>query len=218
MLIEGSLGVNGNIYSLNPTANATVNVANNGMTITGADNTVVLQADDDSSDENARASLTMAPDSASLLVNTDSGNSHGIIIGQDSTVISGGTSSTTLTLSDDGARFANSATGGPVRVTGVANGVDDFDAVNMRQFRRLESRVDKAYSGIASVAAMAAVPAPLEGRNFCVGLGTSYFEGESAIAFGAKALVGDNRDITITSGVGYSGDVVTVSAGVGWSF
>jgi hypothetical protein len=218
MLIDGDLGVNGSIYSLNPTSNATVNVGNNGMTITGTENTVVLQADNDDLGTNARSQLAMSPTSANLFVNTNDGVSHGIAISQTSTVISGGTSSTSLTLDDNGATFTNDDTGGPAKVTGVANGVHKYDAVNMGQFRSLENRVDKAYSGIAAVSAIAAVPPPVPGKNFSVGLGYGNFESTNAIAVGAKALVGEDKNTTLTVGVGMGEDSTAVSAGIGWSF
>ena len=48
----------------------------------------------------------------------------------------------TLTLNDSGATFSNAATGAPTRVTGVANGAGDFDAVNVRQFSAAVAGVD----------------------------------------------------------------------------
>ncbi|MFA7484782.1 MAG: YadA-like family protein [Phycisphaerae bacterium] len=218
MLVDGDLGVNGSIYSLNPTASATVNVGNNGMTIIGADNTVILQADDDEFDTNARAQLIMTPTTANLFVNTDNGVPHGIMINQTSTVVSGGTNSTSLTLDDNGARFQNDTTGGPARVTGVADGVGDYDAVNMRQYRKLEDRVDRAYSGIASIAALSAIPDPIPGKNVSIGLGFGNFENTSALAVGTKAILGEKKNLTVTAGLGYSNKSTTISAGIGWSF
>jgi hypothetical protein len=185
---------------------------------TVGDDSVGLLADSDALSTNARSSLSMAPTSASLLVNTDSGVSHGISIGQTSTVISGGTTSTSLTLDDNGATFQDDDTGGPAKVTGVADGVGGYDAVNMRQYRKLEDRIDTAYSGIASVAAIAAIPAPVPGKDFSVGVGFGNFESQSAIGLGGKALVGEEKDITLTAGVGFCNDTTVVSAGVGWSF
>ena len=102
MLVNGDLGVNGNIYSLNPTANAGVQVANNGLSITGATNEVALVSDNNGVLGDGSARLSMAPTAASLLVvNEQTGNAHGIEVGQNQTVISGGTSSTSLTLDDD---------------------------------------------------------------------------------------------------------------------
>jgi hypothetical protein len=185
---------------------------------TVADDSVILLADSDGSSANARSRLSMAPTSASLLVNTDSGESHGLTISQTSTVISGGTDSTTLTLDDNGATFADEDTGAPVKVTGVADGVDDFDAVNMRQYRKLDNKVEDAFSGIASVAALAAIPPPVPGKNFSLGVGFGNFDTESAIAVGGKMLVGEQKDITLTGGVGFSESETVINAGLGWSF
>jgi hypothetical protein len=192
--------------------------ANGFSNATVSNSAVSLLADSDASGANARSSLSMTPTTASLLVNTNSGESHGITINQTSTVISGGTDSTTLTLDDNGATFADEDTGAPVKVTGVANGVNDFDAVNMRQFRKLDNKVEDAFSGIASVAALAAIPPPVPGKNFSVGLGFGNFDTESAIAVGGKMLVGQQKDITLTGGVGFSESETVVNAGVGWSF
>lgn len=88
----------------------------------------------------------------------------------------------------------------------------------MGQFRGLEDRVDKTYSGIAAVSAIAAVPPPVPGKNFSVGMGYGNFESTSAVAVGAKALVGEDRNITLTVGVGMGEDSTAFSGGVGWSF
>ena len=194
-------------------------VSANGFSSAAVSNSAVsLVADSDGSSANARSRLAMTPTAASLLVNTSSGASHGISIDQTSTVISGGTDSTTLTLDDDGATFADEDTGAPVTVTGVADGVADYDAVNMRQYNKLEDRVDDAYSGIASVAALAAIPSPVQGKNFSLGLGYGNFKSESAVAVGGKAIVGKEGNTTLTAGVGFCGSTTTVSAGIGWSF
>ena len=114
--------------------------------------------------------------------------------------------------------FADEDTGAPVTVTGVADGVADYDAVNMRQYRKLEDRVDKSWAGIASVAAIAAIPSPIPGKTTSLGLGFGNFESQSAIAVGGKTLVGENKDMTLTAGVGFCDNTTTVSAGLGWSF
>ncbi|MBN2455481.1 MAG: YadA-like family protein [Sedimentisphaerales bacterium] len=218
--VGGTLGVTGATTltgALTANGGATLNSADSYSSATIGNSAVTLVADSDALSTNAQSSLSMAPTSASLLVNTDTGDSHGITISQTSTVISGGTGSTTFTVDDDGAAFANS-TGGPVKVTGIADGVGDYDAVNMRQYRKLEDRVDTAYSGIASVAAITAIPAPVLGKDFSVGFGFGNFENQSAVALGGKAHVGEKKDITLTAGVGYCDNTTTVSAGVGWSF
>ncbi|MCM8829821.1 MAG: YadA-like family protein, partial [Candidatus Omnitrophica bacterium] len=139
---------------------------------------------------------------------------HGLIVDQSTgtTTLSGGTTSTTLTLNDSGARFSNSS-GGPVRVTGVADGTSDYDAVNYRQLK-------KAYRGIASVAAMAAIPAPAPGKTFSLGLGYGYFEDKHAIAVGTKINIPTESTtaVTITGAWGYCDGDNTFNAGIGWSW
>jgi len=84
---------------------------------------------------------------ASGSVNTLQGSGNTITAATTNT-ITGGTGNTvtattgnnvitaTLTLNDYGATFSNAA-GGPARVTGVADGVSDGDAVNYRLYLSL---------------------------------------------------------------------------------
>ncbi|MEA1971304.1 MAG: YadA C-terminal domain-containing protein [Thermodesulfobacteriota bacterium] len=136
-------------------------------------------------------------------------NTHGIVVTETQTTMSGGTQSSSLTLNNNGATFSNAADGNPVQVHGVADGTSDFDAVNFRQ-------LEKAYAGVASIAALAAIPAPAVGNRFSIGMGYGNFERMNAVAIGAKAAI--TKNITMTGGVGFCRDNTTVSAGVGWSF
>jgi hypothetical protein len=146
---------------------------------------------------------------ASVTLTNGLGNTHGVVITEDQTVLSGGTKSTTLTLDDSGATFRNDTTGGAAKVTGVANGTQTHDAVNYGQLQ-------KAYSGIASVSALAAIPDPIPGKKCSVGLGYGSYMGEDAIALGLKGDVAET--IRITTGLGFCRDRTTLSAGVGFSF
>jgi hypothetical protein len=215
MLIDGDLGVNGNIYSLNPGGSVAVNAGNNGLTIDGSSNEVDVISDSDSSDANARGKLLMTPTTAKLLVNTDSGASHGLDISQSRTILSGGTASTSLTLNDDGATFLNTTNNQPARVMGVADGEGPYDAVNYRQ---LQEHSKRAYSGIASVAAMASIPDPLGGKNFAIGAGFGNYAGENAVAMGFKAVVSKKKDIVVSGSVGYSDNNPVTGAGVSYSW
>lgn len=209
-LVQGDLGVNGSIYALNPTANTGINVGNNGLSVNGATNTASLVADSNSTAGDGRSVVSLQEDQASMVVyNRQTGQAHGLTINQSSTVLSGGTTSTTLTLNDDGATFANTATGGPARVTGVADGVDNFDAINYSQLKG-------AYGGIASVAAMANIPAPPAGKSFSIGIGFGNFEGENAFALGGAARLSEN--ISVQASVGRSDDNSSLGAGVGFSW
>jgi hypothetical protein len=209
-LVQGDLGVNGSIYALNPTANTGINVGNNGLDIDGASNTTSLVADSNGSSGDGRGELTLQEDQASMVVyNQQTGAAHGLTINQTSTVLTGGTNSTSLTLNDAGATFANTTTGGPARVTGVADGTTRFDAVNFGQ-------LTEVYGGIASVAAMANIPAPAPGKNFSIGLGYGNFEGESAFALGGAARLTDN--VSVQASAGRSDDNHSFGAGVGFSW
>ena len=148
----------------------------------------------------------------SLTYAEGAGKAHGLTIGPKSTTLSGGASTTSMTLDDKGVTFFDSA-GGPVRVTGVADGMGPTDAVNRRQ---LDSLADKAYGGIAAVAALSAIPDAAPGKNFTVGLGYGYYSSQSAVALGLKGRLMDN--LSFSAGVGYNDGRLTPAVGVGFSW
>jgi hypothetical protein len=155
-------------------------------------------------------SLKLQENAVSLtVVNPTTQNTHGIMVDSEKTIISGGTNSTSLTLNDNGATFRNDDTGGAARVTGIANGTHDHDAANYGQLQ-------KAYSGVASAAALAAIPDPTPGKRYFLGLGYGTYLGEDAIAVGLKGDIGEN--LRFTTGLGYCRDQKTMSAGFGFGF
>ena len=189
------------------------------LTIQGSDssvysNEVSLLSDDDGSEDNARAELHMDPNYAGLSVHTDEGYGHGLYIYQDETVLSGGTDSTVMVLDDDGVWFGDEDTGDPVTVNGVADGVAPFDAVNRRQLDGLDNSLS---SGIASVAALAAIPCPPPGKNYTLGVGYGNYSGEYAYAVGVKANI-PQTNVSLAAGVGFAKDHTTVNAGIGLSW
>ena len=106
----------------------------------------------------------------------------------------------------------NSANGAPIKVTGVADGTTDFDEVNFRQLQ-------KANMGIAAVSALAAIP----GKIFAIGAGYGYFENESAVAIGVKALLGSRISVTVGGGMSVgrgaaSSSTITANGGFSYSF
>jgi|GEM_PF-5943400 len=105
---------------------------------------------------------------------------HGMTVSETQTVISGGSSSTSLQLDDQGARFFDASSGGPARVSGIADGVQTQDAVNVGQLRGQEKRMAQ---GIASTAAIANIPALEHGKSVALGVGVGHFNGASALAF-----------------------------------
>ena len=110
------------------------------------------------------------------------------------------------------------------RITNVADGVNETDAVNFRQLTSSENRLSKkvtslksdAFSGIAAVAALAAIPAPAPGRHSSIGIGYGNYKGENAIAVGYKADI--TESLQLSAGLAHSNSDVTTNVGVGWSW
>jgi hypothetical protein len=154
-------------------------------------------------------SATANMSSTALVMTNGLGNTHGIVIQENQTTVTGGYHSTGLTLSDAGAFFRNSV-GGAARVTGVADGQYYYDAVNYGQLRQV-------YGGVASAAALSQIPNPTGQNRFSIGMGYGNFMGANSFAFGAKAAV--TKSIMLQFGVGFSqNNTQTWAAGVGYSF
>lgn len=208
------------------TTTANLTAGNNGVVVNDTANTVTLTADSDATPGNGRSVITAGPTSASVLVTNGAGNTHGLTVGAASTTLSGGTTSTTLTLDDDGATFATD--GGDTVVSGIADGVAATDAVNVRQLNAataglsddvadLRSDMGEAEGGIAGVAAMANIPQVEPGKNFAVGAGYGNFKGENAMALGGSARFSENVVAKASVGFG-SNSATTVGGGVAYSW
>lgn len=147
-----------------------------------------------------------------VTLNNGYGNTSGLVVTERQASISGGTattSATTLTMNDNGATFSRAATGAPVTVTGVADGRNDFDAINVRQFA----------GAIAAVAAQANVPALAAGQDKTVGLGVASFMGKTGLALGLNMRGEENRTYKFTVSGGLNGGAkLVVGAGAAWSF
>ena len=166
-------------------------------------------------DANGKLSATGAAAAAptvGVTLNNGYGNTNGMVITESQSVMSGGTaasSASSLSMNDSGARFSNAATGAPVTVTGVADGKNDFDAVNVRQFA----------GAIAAVAAQANVPALAAGQTRTVGIGLGNFMGKTGLALGMN-LRGDNNatyKLSVSTGLN-GGAKAVVGAGAAWGF
>ncbi|MFC1826901.1 YadA C-terminal domain-containing protein [Thermodesulfobacteriota bacterium] len=138
---------------------------------------------------------------------------HGVIVRKGYTEVSGGYNSTFMTLDDDGVSLEDE-NGSPVQIHGVAPGSIGTDAVNKNQ---LDDVSTDAYSGIAGVAAMAAIPAPIDGHKYAFGMGAGNYKGESALAAGFNANLGTN--FRLTGAVGWmNGGSLTSNVGIGYSW
>jgi autotransporter adhesin len=145
-----------------------------------------------------------------MTVTNSLGNTHGLVVGESSTTLSGGTRSTNLTLNDNGATFSNAASGAPTRVTGVANGAGDFDAVNVRQFS----------SAVAGVAASANIPGVDTNKTASVGVGLGSYMNSQALAFGGSYRFSDNGVLraSLATGLNTGGSKTSFGVGAGWSW
>ena len=138
------------------------------------------------------STVTLADNRASVM--TSGGN--GMWADASSANLTGG--GNTLSMSSSGARFSN-ASGGPVKVTGVANGTSKYDAVNYGQLQDVERLASR---GIASVTAMANIPQVEPGKTFAVGAGIGSYNGYQALAIGASGRIMD--DLVFKASIGSS--------------
>lgn len=171
-------------------------IANNGSERWVADaNGKLISSDDETSGT-----------SAALVVTNSAGKTHGVVVEETKTTISGGTNSSSLTFADNGATFSDTATGQPIQVHGVADGTADFDAVNVRQL----------YSGLAAV--LAATPEiNLEPGKSGMGIGLGGYGGFEAIGVGFGHMY-DNGAIVKVSVSKAAHSEVAVRAGVSWNW
>lgn len=213
--VDGDVYINGTLnYVSSNTANTTV-VGDGATDATSAGMSVVNagQAGGVAVDTNGKLTANATPtqtSSALTVTNTTTGQTHGYLVNETQATMSGGTRSTSMTLDDNGARFSNSATGAPVKVTGVADGTQDFDAVNWRQLQ-------SAYKGIAGVAAMNGIAGLDVNKTFALGVGVGSFEGEQAIALGAQYRFSKTGVVRANTSIA-SGGANVYSIGTNWSF
>jgi len=179
------------------------------------------------------AALSASTESVSLTKTSSiTGNVHGITVYDDKTTISGGTTSTQMTLNDDTVDFKHIQTGDAVRLTGVADGINDTDAANVRQvntardeaiassnaYTDQEVAVAKKEASQGTALAIAlATPMSFHNGNNAMNIGTGYYKGEKAISVKLGKKVDDSMYYTV--GVATAGnDTVAAQASVGWSW
>ena len=108
------------------------------------------------------------------------------------------------------------------RITNVADGINPHDAVNMRQYNFLQSRVNHLQTQLNGVGAMSAamsalVPNPRSHKQRQISVGMGHYKSSTAIAVGAFYYVND--DLLINAAASYSSDSGTsFRAGVTWGF
>lgn len=155
---------------------------------------------------------------ATVLVRNAAGNTHGLTVGESSTTLSGGTNATTLTLDDNGAKF-NGAGGAHARVTGVADGTADFDAVNFRQFNNLDKNLTKKINETGAIAAAFAQlgQAQTPGKS-TFGIAAGGQGGKSGLAIGFSHRPVTMKPVVIKASLGASGSTTSGGIGATWEF
>jgi len=145
--------------------------------------------------ENAETRTTLQAGSSSLALEDSSAD------------LRGGSAGNGLNINNTGATFSN-ASGKPIRVTGVADGTSEFDAVNIGQFG----------SGMAAISALNAVPDIRKGDSFSFGIGFGNYKGYDAVAFGGKAYVDENitMNFAIATGNRSYEPVYSIGFGASW--
>lgn len=188
--------------NINTTGTAATSIGNADAAATVVGNVVTATA--------GNSALALQNGEARVTVTNSLGNTHGLVVGESSTTLSGGTRSTNLTLNDNGATFSNAATGAPTRVTGVANGASDFDAVNVRQFS----------AAVAGVAASANIPGLDTNKTTSVGVGIGSYMSSQALAFGGSYRFSDKGVLraSLATGLNTGGSKTTLGIGAGWSW
>lgn len=250
--INGALNMNGNVLNNLATGVATTDAVNvgqlnnaiaavsgpaNNPIITGASTVGSAQAvsgfriantggTGTNVDANGKMTTgTVSQPTVSMTVTNGQGNTHGFVVNETQATMSGGINSTSLTLNDNGARFSNSASGAPVRVTGVANGVSTYDAVNYGQLQQIQSNTDQQFkqyaAGVAGVTAMTNIPQVDQNKTFSLGVGLGGYNSEGALAVGGSYRASQNAVIkaSLATGLSETGSKTTsygVGAGMSW--
>lgn len=132
--------------------------------------------------------------------------------------LSGGGAS--MVLANNTATFSAPAvsgtTGGPIRVTGIADGSSQYDAVNYGQFD--EARKDAA-RGIAAAGAALNIPQLDQNKAFNLGVGVGGYDGEVAWAIGGSARISKDGIIRASvAAAGGGGSKAVWGVGGGWSW
>jgi len=198
----GASGLTARVDTPNVTTTSQVLLSNTGGTTVDANGKILTSA--------ATDYVNPAAPTAAVTLTNGYGNTHGLVVTESQTTLSGGTESSSMTLTDRAATFSNAQTGAPITVTGVADGRADFDAVNVRQFA----------GAIAAVAAQANIPSLAAGQDRTFGMGVGTFMGKSALAMGMNIRgSGDSvYKFTLSSGLNDGAKKAVFAAGAAWGF
>lgn len=200
----------------------------------GATDTTQIIIDDSTGGGGNGNSISIDAASPQIVLDGGATGSGTTVIGTGTSSFSGSVTANSVTAQLDAASAV---------ISNVSAGVAGTDAVNLNQLNAIQSssnaslssfasdvdsrfsavdrRIDKveerAYGGIASVAALAAIPAPAAGKRFSVGAGVGNYSSESAVAIGIRAAITESTSVT----AGVSTNTASKTAanmGVGYSW
>ena len=210
----------GNISTttLNSTGNTSVGGAlavtgastTNGITNTGNISTTTLNSTSNTSVGGALA--VTGASTTNGISNTGNISNSGAV--NTATLNTTGNAAVGGTLAVTGGTTTHGINNSMSQISGVADGTSTNDAVNYGQLqdtRKLLSR------GIASVTAMANIPAVDQGKTFSVGMGVGSFDSNTAVALGASYRVAPSA-VLRASVAGGSGGKTAFGVGVGGSW
>ena len=190
LLVDGNVYINGTLdYVSSDSANTTVIGSMGTSNLVGATQgatagTAIVMSGStgtqtvvDANGKLRNVTGTATESTASMTLTNGVGNTHGIVVTEQQTTVSGGVNSSSLTLNDNGATFSNASNGNPVQVHGVDDGTGDYDAVNIRQFA----------TGVALAVSLAGLPQVEAGKTFAIAAGTGVYMDKYSVAFGLSA-------------------------------
>jgi len=156
---------------------------------------------------------TATVSSAGIVLSTPGVGANSVVVNSSGSTITGGGASLRM---GDGMATYYGADGGPVKVTGVADGSGQYDAVNYGQVEDVKKQLKR---GISGASALANIPQVDQNKAFSLGIGVGGFDGETAFAIGGSARVA--KDGILKASVGFAGggsSSTTWGVGGAWSF
>ncbi|WP_174520389.1 YadA family autotransporter adhesin, partial [Bergeriella denitrificans] len=138
------------------------------------------------------------------------------------TVQVGGDTGPKIGADQEGNIAIGDTNGAPVRITNVAPGVNDTDAVNVGQLKAVNSRIDgvenRANAGVAQALATAGLPqAYLPGKSM-MAIGGGVYRGETGYAIGYSSISDGGNWIIKGTASGNSRGNYGATAAVGYQW
>lgn len=121
---------------------------------------------------------------------------------------------TSVTVNSSGVTLSGNETDGTARLTGVANGSSQYDAVNYGQLKGVETALS---GGIASTIAMTNIPQVDDKKTFALGVGVGNYNGEYGYAVGGSYRFMGSGVLKASVAGSSSGDTAWgVGGGMSW--